>query len=52
VLVTHWWEYYRNRQPDEAFIEVLHQTAAYLAFQPSIEVVSFADVIAGKVALN
>jgi uncharacterized protein DUF2334 len=52
VLVTHWWEYYRNHQPDEAFIDVLHQTAAYLAFQPSIEVVSFADVIAGKVALN
>jgi len=52
VLVTHWWEYFRNNGPDEALIEILHQTAAYLAHQPSIEVVSFDDVAAGKVPLN
>ena len=51
VLVTHWWEYFRNNQPDRPFIDVLHQTAKYLAHQPSIEVVSFADVLAGRVPL-
>ena len=52
VLVTHWWEYFRNNQSDDALIEVLHQIARYLACQPSVEVVSFNDVAAGKVPLN
>lgn len=52
VLVTHWWEYFRNNQPDDAFIDVLGQTAKYLAHQPSVLVVSFEDVLAGKVPLN
>jgi hypothetical protein len=52
VLVTHWWEYFRGNQPDEAFIDILHQTAKYLAHQPSVEVVSFDDVVAGKVPLR
>src|SRR5262249_28348270 len=29
VLVTHWWEYFRDGNPDEEFIRVLHQTADY-----------------------
>jgi hypothetical protein len=44
VLVTHWWEYFRNQEPDEAFISVLHQTADYLAREPGIRVISFDDV--------
>jgi uncharacterized protein DUF2334 len=44
VLVTHWWEYFRNNAPDEAFIRVLHQTADYLAHEPGIKVISFDDV--------
>ena len=52
VLVTHWWEYFRNNQADEPFIEILHQTANYLSRDPSIEVVSFADVVSGKVPLD
>lgn len=44
VLVTHWWEYFRNNEPDEAFIRVLHQTADYLAREPGIKVISFDDV--------
>ncbi len=52
VLVTHWWEYFRNNQADERFIEILHETANFLARDPSIEVVSFDDVVAGRVPLD
>ncbi len=52
VLVTHWWEYFINNKPDEAFIKVLHQTADYLASDPGIRVVSFNDVADGRVPLN
>jgi hypothetical protein len=41
VLVTHWWEYFREEKPDEAFIRVLHQLAEYLAGQPDIAVTTF-----------
>jgi predicted deacetylase len=41
VLVTHWWEYFRNGQPDEPFIRVLHETAAWLEQARDIAVVSF-----------
>jgi hypothetical protein len=41
VLVTHWWEYFRSGEPDEGFINVLHQTADYLASHPDICVTSF-----------
>lgn len=44
VLVTHWWEYFRDCQPDEGFIRQLHETAAYLANDPAIRVISFADL--------
>ncbi|HVU36432.1 MAG TPA: DUF2334 domain-containing protein [Opitutaceae bacterium] len=41
VLVTHWWEYFRDGRPDEAFIAVLHATAEYLASHPDIAVTTF-----------
>jgi len=50
VLVTHWWEYFRNNQPDQKFIDILHQTAAYLADEPSIEVISFDDLVSRNIA--
>jgi hypothetical protein len=52
VLVTHWWEYFRDGTPDDAFIDVLHRTAEYLANRNDIKVVSFDDVADKKVALN
>ncbi len=52
VLVTHWWEYFINNTPDEPYIDVLHETAEYLAGQRDIKVVSFDDVAAGRVPLN
>jgi hypothetical protein len=52
VLVTHWWEYFRNGSPDEAFIDVLHRTADYLACRKDLKVVSFDDVADRKVSLN
>jgi hypothetical protein len=27
VLVAHWWEFFRDRVPDEPFIRILHQLA-------------------------
>jgi hypothetical protein len=52
VLVTHWWEYFREQQPDEAFISLLHETAEYLRSQRDLKVVSFSDLAAGNVPLN
>lgn len=44
VLVTHWWEFFRNGEPDRRFIQVLHQVAECLACDPEVRVVSFDDV--------
>src|SRR5207302_1365956 len=44
VLVTHWWEYFRDHRPDEAFIDFLHRTADYLAADPDFQVITFADI--------
>lgn len=52
VLVTHWWEYFRDNQPDEPFIGFLHETAAYLASHPHLKVISFADLINRRIPLN
>jgi hypothetical protein len=41
VLVTHWWEYFREKRPDDSFISVLHETAAWLSDQPDLEVIAF-----------
>ncbi len=52
VLVTHWWEYFRGGVPDEGFIAVLHEVAAWLASRRDIRVVSFRDVANGAVSLD
>jgi len=52
VLVTHWWEYFRNHEPDEPFINQLHQTASFLADDPTIKVISFAELAQNPVPLN
>lgn len=52
VLVTHWWEYFRNQTPDEPFINLLHETAAYLARRKDLKVISFSDLAQQKIALN
>jgi hypothetical protein len=52
VLVTHWWEFFRQGEPDRTFIRVLHETAEYLASDPEIRVVSFADVASGTIPLS
>ncbi len=44
VLVTHWWEYFPNGRADEEFIRQLHETAAFLAGDAAIQVITFADV--------
>lgn len=50
VLVTHWWEFFRDGEPDRRLIQVLHNTAEYLA-SAEVKVVSFDDVAAGAVPL-
>ena len=52
MLVTHWWEYFPDGRPDEALIEILHATGSWLADQPDVKVISFADVANGGVALT
>ena len=52
VLVTHWWEYFREQKPDEAFISLLHDMAAYLGSRRDIRVISFSDLVHGNVPLN
>jgi hypothetical protein len=44
VLVTHWWEYFRDGRPDTAMLQILHQTAEWLAASPDIQVISFDDL--------
>jgi hypothetical protein len=51
VLVTHWWEYFNDTKPDDDFIAVLHATADYLASDPEVRVISFADLATGRVRL-
>ena len=52
VLVTHWWEYFPDGRPDDAFIAILHATAAWLANQPDVEVITFEDLADGVVPLD
>jgi hypothetical protein len=49
VLVTHWWEFFHDGGPDEAFIQVLHDLASFLAAAEDLAVVGFDDVVQGKV---
>jgi hypothetical protein len=52
ILVTHWWEYFPNGREDRPFIDVLHQTAAYLASRRDVRVISFRDIAEEKIAFN
>lgn len=52
VLVTHWWEYFREQRADESFIAVLHETADYLASQRDIKVISFSELAKNNIPLN
>jgi len=52
ILVTHWWEYFREQKADEAFIGVLHEMADYLATEQDIRVIRFSELLDGTVPLN
>jgi len=51
VLVTHWWEYFRDESPDSAMLAILHATAEWLAGNPDVRVISFDDLTIGHPAL-
>ncbi len=51
VLVTHWWEYFDGDQPDKTFIRILHETANWLADCPEIKVITFDELLTGKIPL-
>jgi hypothetical protein len=44
VIVTHWWEYFRDDKPDAAMLGILHATAEWLTGNPNIRVISFDDL--------
>jgi hypothetical protein len=44
VLVTHWWEYFRDGQPNDPLIDVLHETADYLSSRRDIKMISFGEL--------
>lgn len=46
VLVTHWWEYFREGRTDERFVRVLHDVAEHLAARSDLCVTTF-DALAG-----
>jgi hypothetical protein len=52
VLVTHWWEYFRDGLPNERFIRALHHVAHYLSTNREIKVLSFADLVQRRAPLN
>lgn len=52
VLVTHGWEYFRDGMPDEPLIAALHATAAWLAAERDVRVISFAELADGSVPLG
>lgn len=52
VLVTHWWEYFRDGIPDKVFIDVLHETAEWLAWRRDVRVISFDDLAKEKISVN
>ncbi|MBC8095996.1 MAG: DUF2334 domain-containing protein, partial [Akkermansiaceae bacterium] len=47
VLVTHWWEYFRDGKSDTAMLGVLHATAEWLGNNPRVQVISFDDLKQG-----
>lgn len=52
VLVTHWWEYFRAGEPDEPFIDFLHETLRHIAKRADVRVISFDQVASGEIPLN
>jgi len=47
VLVTHWWEYFRDGKPDEQFVGVLHRLAEYLSCNETVKIVTFEQAATG-----
>jgi len=52
VLVTHWWEYFRDNRSDKEFINVLHKIGDHLSTNKELKVISFSDLVNGDMALN
>ena len=52
VLVTHWWEYFRSGEPDEPFIDFLHETLRHLARRSDIRIVAFDHLLSSGISLN
>lgn len=44
VLVTHWWEYFRDGRTDQGFVRVLHDVAEHLAARDDVRVVTFGEL--------
>lgn len=52
ILLTHWWEFFREGKRDDRLIDILHQVADYLANDPTIKVISFEDLLSDPALFN
>jgi hypothetical protein len=52
VLVSHWWEFFREGVPDDELIGVIHGVAGWLASRPDVRVVSFDGLASGRVPIS
>jgi hypothetical protein len=52
VVVTHWWEFFREGEPDKRLIQVLHETAEYLAGSSDVKVIPFEHVADGQAEIH
>lgn len=52
VLVSHWWEFFRDGRIDQPLVDVLHALADFLANRDDIRVVTLDDVANGRVPLT
>jgi predicted deacetylase len=52
VLVTHWWEYFRDGKTDHTFLSFLHEVLDYLSSNREIKVIPFSALITERIDLN
>lgn len=50
VLLTHWWEYFKDGDDGQRLINLLHRAADYFAASSHIKVISFDDLLDKRVA--
>ncbi|HLH56513.1 MAG TPA: DUF2334 domain-containing protein [Verrucomicrobiae bacterium] len=52
VLVTHWWEYFRSGEPDDPFIDFLHETLRHLSKRSDVQLITFGDLVSKRIPIE